>query len=70
MLAMWPRLNQIVRRRVASMTEAPPCAVCGRGHASTGWHVDPMGGTHGLCPGCVPDDPMHPPLLRSRKPEL
>jgi len=67
---MWPRLNQIVRRRITSLTEAPPCAVCGRGHAMTGWQVDPIGGVHGLCPGCVPGDMGRTPAARGSKPGL
>ena len=51
--ALWPRLNRVVRRLAGSLTEAPPCAICGRGHAQTGWHMDPLGGMHGRCPGCL-----------------
>jgi len=30
-----------------------PCAICGYGHAQTGWAVDPLGGAHGRCPHCL-----------------
>jgi len=30
-----------------------PCAICGYGHAQTGWAVDPFGGAHGRCPHCL-----------------
>jgi hypothetical protein len=56
LLPLRPRLSRAMRRRVAALTEPPPCAVCGRGHAAEAWQIDPLGGPHGLCPGCIHDD--------------
>jgi len=50
-----PRVSRAVRRLAASFVSPPPCALCGRGHAQTGWLLDPMGGMHGRCPGCIDD---------------
>jgi len=49
------------RRFVAGLTGAPACAICGRGHASTGWLADSLGRISGRCPGCVEDVSLPPP---------
>jgi hypothetical protein len=50
-------LGAFVRRISALLTEPPACAICGRGHASTGWLVDPSGRINGRCPGCLDNAP-------------
>jgi hypothetical protein len=50
-------LGAFVRRISALLTEPPACAICGRGHASTGWLVDPSGRINGRCPRCLGDAP-------------
>ncbi len=52
---MWPRVSRSARQLAASFVGTPTCALCGRGHAQTGWHLDPMGLMHGRCPGCIDD---------------
>jgi hypothetical protein len=54
-LPKWPRVGQAARRLAKSFGAAPLCAICGRGHAMSGWHLDPMGGMHVRCPGCIDD---------------
>jgi len=46
-----------MRRFAATLTAPATCALCGRGHASTGWLVDPFGRVSGRCAGCVGDAP-------------
>jgi len=53
---LWLRASREVRRFAASFVRAPACALCGGGDAQTGWHLDPTGGMHGRCPGCL-DEP-------------
>jgi hypothetical protein len=69
LLRVAPRMTHLVRRPVAFFTEAPPCGVCGKGHAHGVWQIDPLGGPHGVCPGCIPDDPAYAPRHWSRKQE-
>ncbi|HEX9476582.1 MAG TPA: hypothetical protein VGA41_07990 [Candidatus Dormibacteraeota bacterium] len=45
--------NRLLRRLLDPVIGPPPCAICGHGHAQTGWVVDPFGGTHGRCPHCI-----------------
>jgi hypothetical protein len=52
MSGLWSRLNRGVHRLVTSPFAPAPCALCGRGYASIGWAVDPVGRMHGRCPGC------------------
>jgi hypothetical protein len=46
-----------VMRRFTPLTAPPQCGICGKGHASTGWIVDPVGRVSGRCRGCVGDTP-------------
>ncbi len=48
-----PGVGRAARLLAASFVAAPPCAICGREHAQSGWHLDPMGGMHGRCAGCT-----------------
>ncbi|HEY8679847.1 MAG TPA: hypothetical protein VIN01_02220, partial [Candidatus Dormibacteraeota bacterium] len=49
------------RHLSALLTDPPACAICGRGRASTGWWVDPIGRIHGRCPGCLGETGYQPP---------
>ena len=49
----WSRLGGELHRLVTAPFAPAPCALCGRGHASIGWAVDPFGRMHGRCPGCL-----------------
>jgi hypothetical protein len=65
-------LSDFARHLSELLTEPPACAICGRGHASTGWLVDPSGRINGRCPGCLDDGPGQPPSrqpTRSRAPQ-
>jgi hypothetical protein len=62
------RVGLAARRITASFVAAPPCAVCGRGHAQSGWHIDPMGGVHGRCPGCIDDASASAAIPKSHAP--
>jgi hypothetical protein len=46
-------LNRLWRRLIDPVVGPPPCAICGYGHAQTGWAVDPLGGAHGRCLHCL-----------------
>src|SRR5260370_23852530 len=46
-------LNRLWRRLIDPVIGPRPCAICGYGHARTGWAVDPMGRAHGRCPHCL-----------------
>src|SRR6266849_3111352 len=48
-------LGDVMRQFVATLTASAICALCGRGHASTGWLVDPFGRVSGRCAGCAGD---------------
>ena len=63
-LRLGPRLSRLA----ASFVSPAPCALCGRGHAQTGWLLDPMGGMHGRCPGCIDDVSAGATLPKSRIP--
>ena len=39
-----------------ALAQVPPCIVCGRGPAETGWVVDAIGGIHGSCAACAGAD--------------
>lgn len=52
---IWSRLSRELYRLVTSPFAPAPCAICGRGHAWTGWAVDPLGRMHGRCAGCLDD---------------
>ena len=39
------------------LTEPRLCGLCGKGYASTGWMVDPVGRVSGRCLGCMKDSP-------------
>src|SRR5260370_13955075 len=39
-------LNRLWRRLIDPVIGPRPCAICGYGHAQTGWAVDPMRGAH------------------------
>ena len=51
------RLGGFLRHLSARLTEPPPCAICGGGHAASGWLVDPSGRINGRCRGCRDDIP-------------
>jgi hypothetical protein len=38
---------------LTALVAAPPCGICGRGHAALGWMIDPFGRVSGRCPGCI-----------------
>ena len=46
-------VGAVLRRLTDLLFQRPACVICGRGHASAGWLVDPMGRIAGRCPGCV-----------------
>src|SRR6266516_660654 len=48
----------------AVFLQGPTCVICGRGHPSTGWLVDPLGRISGRCPGCLKD-----PQAQHRQPQ-
>lgn len=48
-------VGAVLQRLTDVLVEPPACVICGRGHASTGWVVDPFGRIFGRCPGCVED---------------
>ncbi len=46
-----------VMRRLPPLTLPPQCALCGKGYASTGWIVNPIGRVSGRCHVCAGDAP-------------
>jgi hypothetical protein len=60
-------LGGFARHLSELLMEPPACAICGRGHASTGWLVDPSGRINGRCQGCVGDTPFPPPSKPSSR---
>jgi hypothetical protein len=41
-----------VMRRLTPLISPPLCGLCGKGYASTGWIVDPIGRVSGRCHVC------------------
>ena len=46
-----------VMRRLSPLILPPLCGLCGKGYASTGWVVDPIGRVSGRCQACLGDAP-------------
>jgi hypothetical protein len=51
------RSAAVLRGLISGVVEPPPCVVCGRGRASTGWGFDPFGRISGRCSGCTYETP-------------
>ena len=64
------RFKSALGRLAAIIAEGPPCAICGRGRATTDWLADPMGGIHGRCPGCIDDGAGPARQARTEEPRI